>query len=196
MIAPDDIASAATRGGFSRRAVLLTLGASSLGHAWARSSAMPPEVGSEIAGARQLGSGTLKWFGFSVYEARLWAGAGFQSSDFDAVPFALEIEYARRLDGHRIAERSLTEMKRAGSAISEPQRARWLALMTQAFPDVGAGDRITGVFQPATGTRFYFNGVLRSETRDADFAERFFGIWLAPHTSEPELRRQLLGAAR
>ncbi len=196
MTASDHIAGAASRGGFSRRAVLVTLGALATGRAWARSSAVPSEVSSEIADARQLGSGTLKWFGFSVYEARLWAGTGFQAGDFDAVPFALEIEYARRIAGRSIAERSLTEMKRAGAAISESQRAQWLALMTQAFPDVGAGDRITGVFQPATGTRFYFNGVLRSETRDADFAERFFGIWLAPHTSEPELRRHLLGAAR
>lgn len=195
MSASDDIAGAASRDGFSRRAVLVALGASALGNVWARSSPTPSEVSSEIAGARQLGSGTLKWLGFSVYEARLWAGTGFQAGDFDAAPFALEIEYARSIAGHSIVERSLTEMKRAG-AISEPQRARWLALMTQAFPDVNAGDRITGVFQPAIGTRFYFNGVLRSETRDADFAERFFGIWLAPHTSEPELRRQLLGAAR
>ncbi|CAN5830591.1 hypothetical protein BH11PSE8_BH11PSE8_12140 [soil metagenome] len=192
----DDIAGLASSYVLSRRAMLLALGSAVTGLTWGRSPAMPSEVGSEIAGARQLGSGTLKWFGFSVYEARLWAGAGFRPGDFDAAPFALEIEYSRQLAGQRIAERSLTEMTRAGAAMSEPQRARWLALMTQAFPDVNAGDRITGVFQPLTGTRFYFNGVLRSETRDADFAERFFGIWLAPHTSEPELRRQLLGTAR
>lgn len=191
----DDTAPGAARHGFSRRAMLLALGSAALCNARARPSAAPAEVGSEIAGARQLGSGTLKWFGFSVYDARLWAGAGFRANDFDAAPFALEIEYARQLAGRRIAERSLTEMKRAGAAISEPQRAQWLALMTQAFPDVAPGDRITGVFHPATGTRFYFNGRLRSETRDAEFAERFFGIWLAPHTSEPELRQQLLGAA-
>ena len=31
------------------------------------------------------------------------------------------------------------------------------------------------------------------EKRDAEFARRFFGIWLAPETSEPRLRAALLG---
>jgi hypothetical protein len=29
--------------------------------------------------------------------------------------------------------------------------------------------------------------------RDEAFGPRFFGIWLATHTSQPELREQLLG---
>jgi len=33
------------------------------------------------------------------------------------------------------------------------------------------------------------------EVKDAEFARRFFGIWLAPSTSEPALRQTLLGGA-
>jgi hypothetical protein len=85
-------------------------------------------------------------------------------------------------------------MKGIGS-FSEAQSARWLAAMTQLFPDVKSGDRITGVQQPGQGTRFYFNGTLRGEVADADFTRLFFGIWLSPKTSEPRLRTQLLGGA-
>jgi hypothetical protein len=65
--------------------------------------------------------------------------------------------------------------------------------MLQFFPDVRPGDRITGVQRPDGVVRFFLNGQLRGEKRDADFARRFFGIWLAPVTSEPRLRAALLG---
>lgn len=86
-------------------------------------------------------------------------------------------------------------MKRAGDIGAEPAR-RWLAAMLDAFPDVAAGDRITGVLRPGEAARFYFNGTLRAEVRDGEFARRFFGIWLAPQTSEPTLREALLGLNR
>ena len=65
--------------------------------------------------------------------------------------------------------------------------------MTRLFPDVRAGDRITGVHRPGTGARFFVNGRLQGELPDADFARLFFGIWLSPRTSEPALREALLG---
>ena len=85
-------------------------------------------------------------------------------------------------------------MKRQGGA-GEEQGERWLASMKQIFPDVSKGDRITGVQRPGESTRFFVNGTLRGELRDAEFTRRFFGIWLAPQTSEPKLRQSLLGPA-
>ncbi len=66
----------------------------------------------------------------------------------------------------------------------------------EAFPDIVKGDRITGVFEPGVTAKFFFNGQPRGEIRDADFALRFFGIWLSPKTSEPKLRDALLGGAK
>ena len=90
--------------------------------------------------------------------------------------------------------RALARGDAAQSAASATRRReRWLAAMKRAFPDVDEGDRITGVQRPGEGVRFFHNGTLRGEVRDADFARRFFGIWLSPQTSEPELRQSLLG---
>jgi hypothetical protein len=80
--------------------------------------------------------------------------------------------------------------------LPEPQAQAWQTEMTRLFPDVGDGDRLTGVMLPGEAARFYFNGELRGELRDPDFARLFFGIWLAPETSEPALRERLLGQAR
>ncbi|HSQ73412.1 MAG TPA: chalcone isomerase family protein, partial [Rubrivivax sp.] len=86
----------------------------------------------------------------------------------------------------------LKEMRRQAE-IDADTGANWLAEMTRIFPDVNAGDRITGFHRPGTGARFFVNGRLRGEVLDADFARLFFGIWLSPRTSEPALREALLG---
>jgi len=152
----------------------------------------PPEVAAELPGALPQGEGQLRFFGLRVYDVRLWAGEPASAATWPALPLALEIEYARTLEGAQIAERSLKEMRRQAEIATEAG-ARWLAAMTRFFPDVRAGDRITGVHRPGTGARFFVNGRMQGELLDAEFARLFFGIWLSPRTSEPALREALLG---
>ena len=180
----------------SRRAAVLTL-AAALGLPWhlpAAASAPPAEVAAEVPGAALQGSGRLTFLGLQIYDARLWSDDSFRADTFERAPLAIELAYARTLRGKLIAERSLKEMRRAGP-IADDEATRWLAVMTQLFPDVNAGDRITGVLRPGEAARFFLNGKLLGEVRDADFAKRFFGIWLSPKTSEPDLRKSLLGKA-
>ncbi len=162
--------------------------------AWAQQPAAPAEVLTELPQARLSGSGRLTYFGLRIYDSRLWVEPGFVPAQPLQQGLALELVYARALEGPRIAARSLDEMKRVGS-VSAAQSDAWLAEMTRAFPDVQKNDRLTGVLRPAEGARFYLNGQLRHEIRDAAFAALFFGIWLSPRTSEPALRRALLGLA-
>lgn len=163
--------------------------------AGAQSQAAPPaEVQAELPGARLQGQGRLRFFGLHVYDIRLWTPAPLRADEAMRMGAALEIEYARHLKGASIAERSLAEMQRVGE-VSVGERERWLAVMKQLFPDVQAGDRITGVHRPGEGARFHINGRLAGEVRDAAFARLFFGIWLSPRTSEPQLRTALLGPA-
>ena len=77
--------------------------------------------------------------------------------------------------------------------ISDAQAAAWLAEMQAAFPDVKAGDRISGSHEPGVAAQFFVNGQPSRRVADATFARLFFGIWLSPQTSEPALRQQLLG---
>lgn len=159
--------------------------------------APPPELRAEWPQAGPIvkqGEGRLRFMGLAIYDIRLWAPEPVPAGALDRSPLALEIEYARALSGPRIAERSLTEMRRAGP-MAEADAKRWLAAMRALFPDVEAGHRITGAQVPGAAARFHVNGRLAGEVRDARFASLFFGIWLAPWTSEPELRRQLLGLA-
>ena len=152
----------------------------------------PTELASELPAARWRGTGVLRFLGLRIYDAHLWSAEAV-TGDGAAQPLALVLVYARQLVGEQIASRSLKEMNRIGR-IDDEQSARWLAAMTQLFPDVKDGDRLTGIQRPGVGTRFFLNGQFRGEVADAEFTRLFFGIWLSPRTSEPRLREQLLGS--
>lgn len=182
-----------TSHGMSRRALLGWLAAAAV-PASARVTPTAPEVADGLPGARLQGSGRLSVFGLHVYDIRLWVGEGFSAESFGQQPLAIEIEYARTLSGRKMAERSLDEMRRHATP-SASQRAEWLAAMQRAFPDVGPGERLTGVHRPGASVRFFHNGSLRAEIDDPAFGPTFFAIWLSPKTSEPKLRLALLGSA-
>jgi hypothetical protein len=157
-------------------------------------SALPGEVASELPAALYSGAARLRFFGFDVYDSKLWVGNGFKATDYARSPFVLELSYLRSLSGTAIAERSIKEMRRVGP-ISAEQEARWLKAMQEAFPDVKAGDRIVGLHTPGTGARFWYNGQSRPAVPDTEFSRYFFGIWLHDNTSEPKLRTSLLERA-
>lgn len=157
-----------------------------------RAARAPAEIATEIPGAQLIGSGTLRWMGLRVYDARLWAAEALSAETWASRPFALELQYARALPGRRIAERSLVEMRRQRE-LPAADAERWLDALQRLFPDVAAGDRISGVHKPGQSARFHVNGRLAGELTDAEFARLFFGVWLSPQTSEPSLRDALLG---
>jgi hypothetical protein len=157
-----------------------------------------PDGARRILGApvRVQGTAKLRMFGLHIYDARLWVGERFEAERPMASTFALELVYGRTLKGQKIAEASLDEMKRGGPLAGDAGQ-RWLGFMREAFPDVKNGDQIVGVWDPREErTSFFINGAAAPSLRDAAFGERFFGIWLAPHTSQPEMRLRLLGQAR
>ncbi|MFD0666720.1 chalcone isomerase family protein [Ramlibacter sp. MAHUQ-53] len=173
------------------RALLLALAL------WLCLGALPPAAASpgphpQLAGSRLQGEATLRYFGLRVYHARLWTRPGFQADQPEAQPLVLELEYLRDFAGSAIAGRSLDEMRRAGP-LPEPLARRWQAEMARVFPDVKAGDRLAGLHLPGEGARFWHNGRPVGQVDDPDFGRRFFGIWLAPTTSQPALRLALLG---
>jgi hypothetical protein len=182
-----------------RRPLLAALGAGLMapGTAWSQTAPppLPPvEVRQHLGATTRLhGAARLRMWGLAIYDARLWVGEAFQASRFEAAPLALELIYARSLKGPLIAERSVEEMRRGGP-LADAEEQRWLGFMKRAFPDVGQGDRLTGTWDPVTGqSQFHVNGGAPQALRDAGFGARFFGIWLAPHSSQPEMRKQLLG---
>jgi hypothetical protein len=148
----------------------------------------PAHIDAHLTQARVAGTGTYTWFGLRIYDAQLWVGEKGYAGD---TPFVLDLRYARKLDGVKIAEASAGEMAKLGAGTSA-QRAAWLARMKEVFPDVKEGTHISGVFLPGAGARFYLDGKALATVPDPEFARAFFAIWLDPNTSAKSLRTALL----
>jgi hypothetical protein len=145
----------------------------------------------DTTGLQAAGSGRLTWFGIQAYDATLWVAPGFRRAEFERHAMGLELKYLRDFSARDIARRSLDEMRRAGP-IAPADAQRWQEQLQQVLPDVRAGDRILGLHRPGRGASFLVNGRTAGEITDPAFSARFFGIWLAPATSEPKLREALL----
>ena len=142
--------------------------------------------------AEVLGTGELRLFGFRIYSARLWSR---EQPLTENSPFALELTYHRDISRQQLVEASQREIRRLfGTQVSDQQLSAWQVHMQQAFVDVAEGERITGVFLPGRGARFYAGDAFRHGVSDQAFARAFFSIWLDAQTRTPELRARLIGA--
>ena len=156
---------------------------------------VPAELGAfGAATAWQLqGAGALRFFGFKAYDANLWSAGSVKGNPLgDKSLFALEIVYNTGIKAEEIVNVSLVEMARL-KKLTDLQIKTWTADMQRTFPNVVQGDRLTGVYVPKVGTRFFFNSRLIAEINDPAFGDAFFAIWLDEGTKRAELRRALLG---
>lgn len=141
--------------------------------------------------ARLVGQADYSWYGFDLYQARLWSAASQPSLE---TPLALELNYRRTISKQTLVQASIEEMLRiAGKSLDPGRLDSWTDDMRRSFVDVGPGSQITGLYLPGKGCRFYVDGRLTHEVADPAFARNFFAIWLDPRTRHPELRQQLLG---
>ena len=142
-----------------------------------------------VPDAKIVGKARMSVFLWDVYDAVLYAPRGTWSKD---KPFALKLNYLRRLNGKKIADRSAEEIRGQGFS-NELKLATWHAQMRKIFPDVENGEAITGVFTDNGEALFYKDNNEIGRIADPEFSRAFFGIWLDEKTSEPALRRELLG---
>ena len=146
-----------------------------------------------------VGSGVLSWFGIDVYEAVLFTESGRFEADGIDETVALELRYRRNIPASRLVDRTRKEWNRLDGRAELPEpavRERWLEEVAGFWPDIKPGDLIVTVVSPGGPARFYGAGGFIGEVADPAFGPAFLGIWLHPESSRPDLRDQLVGAAR
>jgi hypothetical protein len=141
-----------------------------------------------VKGLQLQGQGRMTFWGFDVYDARLYVGDQRGQSGF-----ALDLNYLRSLKGSDITKRTIEEMQRLG--VGEANRSAWGKKLDGIFPDVVSGSSLTAIHVPGRGTVFLHNGKSVGEIAGDDFAKAFFSIWLDPKTAAPKLRTALIGQA-
>jgi hypothetical protein len=146
-------------------------------------------IGEHVPNAQKVGQARMSVLLWDVYDAKLLAPEGKWQAN---APFALQLTYLRHLDGVKIADRAVQEMRKQGFD-DEIKLATWHTQMREIFPDVYDGDTLTGIFTQDGETIFLNDGSEIGRIQDPDFAKRFSAIWLSPKTSAPDLRLALFG---
>lgn len=142
-----------------------------------------------VPSASLVGKGRLTFLGIKVFDAELYAPGGAYSPE---KPFALKLTYLRSFKGTAIAARSAEEMRKQGAPAN--MLKTWTTQMEAIFPNVRAGQSITGVRTSGGATLFYAGNSRIGAISDPAFAKHFFAIWLGQRTGNPALRAKLVGA--
>ncbi len=147
------------------------------------------KVDQYIPRAQKVGEARMRVMFWDIYDAMLLAPNGKWNA---AKPFALKLTYLRHLDGSKIADRAVQEMRGQGIS-NEVKLATWHTQMQQIFPNVDEGDTLTAIFTQDEKTVFLNDETEIGRINDAEFTKNFSAIWLSPKTSAPEMRLSLLG---
>ncbi|WP_455223030.1 chalcone isomerase family protein [Kaarinaea lacus] len=144
------------------------------------------------SGLQQVGTGTIRWFGFTIYDASLWTANGSFINLKDSLPVALHIIYRKNIKSTALAERTAEEWEQL-NIYSPSERKQWKQQLATIWPTVKPGDSITTLVTYDKRTHFYYNNELIYSIDDPEFGIALLSIWLHPNTSQPELRSKLIG---
>lgn len=139
-----------------------------------------------------VGRGEMRWFGFLIYEATLSTSSGLFHTVDKSLPIALTLLYDKNISSEALAQRTLEEWEHLGK-FNRETRQLWKQRLEQIWPNVKPGDKITTLVSKNNKTAFFHNNTLISVLDDPKFGTAFLSIWLDPNTSEPELRKKLIG---
>ena len=173
--------------------ILFALTMHSAAHSTVEKSSEPPAGLEVLTKPRLVGQHLFKFFGLEIYHISLWSSSEWNPDQWNQQSFALSLVYSRNLSGEEIAKRSIAEIKRQVD-LSDAAEQQWLNQLRALIPSVKPGDRLTGVYQPSAGLVFWLDSKKLGEIKDPTLSEAFMGIWLSTKTSEPKMRKKLLGS--
>jgi len=139
---------------------------------------------------RVVGKGRLSVLMVPVLDVTLIGPQGQWRQD---QPYAIRVDYLVDLDGPHMAQHAVDQMRSAGCK-DAARLAAWHGKLAAILPDVKRGDTLFGVRTAAGTTGFYLGDKPLGAIQDPAFTEAFFAICLSPRTTQPNLRRQLLGS--
>ena len=137
-----------------------------------------------------LGTAKFSVLFWDIYESRLLTSDGQLPLSHPCQYSMFEIKYLRDITKQELIENTVAQWQHL--AITEKEYQPYLVALKNIWPDIRAGDQLI-LLNNATTTLFYFNQQKVGEIESEVFADLFLQIGLDENTSEPTLRKQLLG---
>jgi len=142
-----------------------------------------------IAQLKMIGQGEMSWLFIDLYHASLYSQTGKYHER--VYPQALKLVYQRDIDKDDLVSATKNEWQKL--ALDAGQYQYWLTALTQLWPDIKKGDALAFMVAADGRGLFYHNNRLLGGINSKEFPSAFLSIWLSKKSSEPALRRQLIG---
>lgn len=139
----------------------------------------------------KVGSAKFTFLFWDIYNSSLFTNSGRyeEESNKDVI---FKIEYLKDITAEELIKRTVEQWQHLKYKKSDYEE--FIPNLKRIWPNISAGDSLT-LYRNNKSTEFYFNNTNIGVIDNEQFYKLFLAIWLSPDTSEPELRRSLIGAA-
>lgn len=138
---------------------------------------------------KTVGQAQMRWLMFPLYRVSLKTADGrYQAGRF---PQMIDILYLRNIDKQDLITATDREWIRLGLPLAK--RKVWIEQLGKLWPTIRKGDRLAFQVNPRGDNFFIYNGKNIGGVADKEFGRSFLDIWLSPKTSQPAIRKLLIG---
>ena len=124
---------------------------------------------------------------WDLYDAKLLTETG----SFDENKFALILKYNTKISKKSVVRETLNQLKKQ-KEYNEEELDELTTLLNKTFQDIKVGNTFIGIKENNTAY-FYFEDEKVLETKDLEFINLFFNIWLREDSENPTFTKKLLG---
>jgi hypothetical protein len=122
-----------------------------------------------------------------LYDAKLFSETG----DFEENKFALVLKYNTKISRKSVVKETINQLKKQ-KEYTEEELDELRTLLKNTFKDIKVDDTFIGIKENNTAY-FYFKYEKVLETKDLEFINLFFNIWLREDSQNPAFTKKLLG---
>ena len=124
---------------------------------------------------------------WDLYDAKLFSETG----DFEENKFALVLKYNTKISRESVVKETINQLKKQ-KEYTEEELDELRTLLKNTFKDIKVDDTFIGIRENNTAY-FYFKHEKVLETKDLEFINLFFNIWLREDSQNPAFTKNLLG---
>lgn len=138
---------------------------------------------------KKSGQGKMSWLFIDIYKASLFSLDGkYQPKQY---PQALTIHYQRNISKKALLE--ATQQQWQHLSVDPDLYQDWLQQLSALWPEIKDGDHLTFFVSKDGSGDFYHNDNWIGRIENTQLSDAFLSIWLSKKTSEPKLRKKLIG---
>lgn len=138
-----------------------------------------------------IGEATFSILFWDLYKSQLLTTSGKYPVVLETDKVLFTINYLADISSDDLINRTIEQWDHLG--IRPEQYLIYLPELKSMWPDIQEGDSLSLLIHQGRSV-FYFNQQYIGVINPTGFGQIFLAIWLSENTSEPNLRRELLGS--